>query len=64
MAFLADNLGEICGTVRTNLLRTLLTGPQQFEKRFMQVGLSDGRHTEVLSGVEKNDRIKIGDRPM
>jgi len=42
----------------------VLAGPQQFETRFVQVGLSDGLHIEVLSGVGKNDRIKIWGRPM
>lgn len=42
----------------------LLTGPQEFEKRFVQVGLSDGIYIEVLSGLEKGDRIKIWDKPI
>ena len=34
------------------------TAPQAFEKRQVKVGLSDGINIEVLSGVEKEDRIK------
>ena len=35
------------------------TGEQQFEKRFVKLGLSDGIKVEVLDGLDKNDRIKI-----
>lgn len=33
-------------------------GPQEFEKRFIQTGLSDGLFTEVLEGIRAEDRIK------
>lgn len=32
--------------------------PQQFEKRSVELGLSDGIHVEVLSGVTEGDKIK------
>ncbi len=31
---------------------------QQFEKRSLELGLSDGIHIEVLSGITENDKIK------
>jgi len=33
-------------------------GPQQFEKRYVETGLSDGINIEVVSGLSKDDRIK------
>ena len=35
------------------------TGEQQFEKQSVELGLSDGIHVEVLSGIKKTDRVKI-----
>lgn len=34
------------------------TGPQQFQKRFIKVGISDGINIEVLEGLTKEDNIK------
>lgn len=34
-------------------------GPQQYEKRFIETGLSDGINIEVLSGLTKDDKIKM-----
>lgn len=34
------------------------TTPQVFEKRFVETGLSDGIHVEVLSGINGDDKIK------
>ena len=34
------------------------TAPQQFEKRAIQTGLSDGINIEVVSGLEAGDKIK------
>jgi HlyD family secretion protein len=34
------------------------TGPQTFEKRFIQTGLSDGINIEIKSGLNKDDKIK------
>lgn len=36
---------------------------QQFEKREVMVGLSDGINTEVLSGINPEDKIKIWNKP-
>lgn len=36
----------------------LQTAPQQFERREIAVGLSDGINIEVLSGLSKNDIVK------
>jgi HlyD family secretion protein len=35
------------------------TGPQQFEKRFVKVGLSDGINIEIISGLSKTDKVKV-----
>lgn len=35
--------------------------PQQFEKRWIKTGLSDGINIEVVSGLNKNDKIKIAE---
>ncbi|MFC2101074.1 efflux RND transporter periplasmic adaptor subunit [Bacteroidota bacterium] len=35
------------------------TAPQQFEKRFIKTGLSDGINIEIVSGLSKKDQIKI-----
>lgn len=35
------------------------TGPNVFEKRKIGVGLSDGIHIEILSGLTLNDKIKV-----
>ena len=40
------------------------TGPQQFEKRSIQTGLSDGINIEIISGLEKIDKIKIWHKPI
>lgn len=34
------------------------TSPQNFEKRFIKTGLSDGINMEVLEGLKKGDKIK------
>jgi HlyD family secretion protein len=34
------------------------TTSQVFEKRFIQTGLSDGINIEILSGINKGDKIK------
>jgi HlyD family secretion protein len=34
------------------------TGPQTFEKRYIQTGLSDGINIEIKSGINKEDKIK------
>ena len=36
----------------------VLVGPQQFERRDLEVGLSDGVRIQILSGVGKDDKIK------
>lgn len=39
------------------------TAPQTFEKREVQLGLSDGIQIEVVSGLTADDKIKAGVRP-
>jgi HlyD family secretion protein len=35
------------------------TAPQIYEKRLVEVGLSDGISIEVISGVTKEEKIKV-----
>ena len=35
------------------------TGDQQFERREVELGLSDGIHVQVVSGISENDKIKV-----
>ncbi len=37
----------------------VLIGPQQFERRKIETGLSDGIHIEVVSGLSTTDRVKV-----
>ena len=37
----------------------VLVGPQQFERRKLETGLSDGIYIEVLSGLLPTDRVKV-----
>lgn len=38
-------------------------GEQQFERRDVKIGLSDGINVEIVEGVTKNDALKIWNRP-
>jgi HlyD family secretion protein len=38
------------------------TGDQEFQRKDITLGLSDGIYTEVISGIEKEDRIKVWNR--
>jgi len=40
------------------------TGPQQFERRDVELGLSDGLTVEVLSGVAEGDSLKRWNQPI
>ena len=40
------------------------TEPQQFEKRYIKLGLSDGIYVEVISGLTAEDKIKIWNKPL
>ena len=35
------------------------TAPQQFEKRLVKTGISDGINIEVVSGINKADKVKV-----
>jgi len=35
------------------------TSPQVFEKRLIKTGLSDGINIQIISGLKKNDKIKV-----
>jgi len=37
------------------------TAPQKFEKRLIKTGISDGINVEVVSGVGKDDKIKVSE---
>jgi HlyD family secretion protein len=34
-------------------------GPQQFQKRMIKTGLSDGINVEIVSGLSKEDKVKV-----
>ena len=38
-------------------------GTQQFEKRYIEVGISDGIHIEIVSGLSKDDKVKVWNKP-
>jgi hypothetical protein len=40
------------------------TAPQHFEKRYIELGLSDGINIEVISGLTAEDKIKIWNSPL
>ncbi|MCK5838203.1 MAG: efflux RND transporter periplasmic adaptor subunit [Bacteroidales bacterium] len=40
------------------------TAPQQYEKRYIETGLSDGINIEIISGLKSIDKIKINKGPM
>lgn len=35
------------------------TAPQQFEKRYIETGLSDGINIEIVSGLTEDERVKV-----
>lgn len=37
----------------------IATGDQQFERRDIELGISDGIHVQVTSGLEEKDKIKV-----
>jgi len=39
-------------------------GPQQFERRDVELGLSDGLTVEVLSGIVATDSLKRWNQPI
>ena len=41
----------------------VLVGENTYERRNLEVGLSDGLMTEVLSGIEAADAVKIWNQP-
>lgn len=42
----------------------VMTSPQVFARKSIQVGLSDGINIEVVSGIDKDDKIKIWNKPI
>ena len=40
------------------------TAPQQYEKKYIKLGLSDGINIEVISGLTAEDKIKIWNKPL
>jgi HlyD family secretion protein len=38
-------------------------GTQQFEKRYIEVGISDGIHIEIVNGLSKKDKVKVWNKP-
>jgi len=37
----------------------VLIGAQEFERRDVEIGISDGVHVEILSGITMEDKIKV-----
>jgi HlyD family secretion protein len=37
----------------------VLTGDQEFEKRDVEIGISDGINVEIVSGLEMEDKVKV-----
>jgi HlyD family secretion protein len=37
----------------------VLVGDQRFERRDVELGISDGINVEVISGLDKEDQIKV-----
>ena len=33
--------------------------PQEFTKRYIEVGLSDGIHIEIVKGLSRKDKVKV-----
>ena len=46
-------------TTMTVQIVTLLTGDQEFERRDIEMGVSNGIFVEVTSGITKDDKIKV-----
>lgn len=40
------------------------TGDQLFEKRTVELGLSDGINVEVISGISRDDALKVWNKPL
>jgi HlyD family secretion protein len=38
-------------------------GTQQFEKRYIEVGISDGIHIEIVKGLSREDKVKVWNKP-
>ncbi len=38
-------------------------GTQQFEKRYIEVGVSDGIRIEIVNGLSKDDKVKVWNKP-
>jgi len=56
---ISENLLQFQGVSEDSVFVEIETGKQQFEKRFIEVGLSDGINIEVVSGLSKEDKIKV-----
>ena len=37
----------------------IATGEQQFERRDIEIGISDGVNVEIVSGLEMEDEVKV-----
>ncbi len=61
---LAINEGLVQYEDETETFVEVKTGEQQYDKRKVELGLSDGIKVQVLSGVDKGDNIKIWNQPI
>ena len=37
----------------------IATGDQEFERRDIELGISDGIHVQINSGIEEGEKIKV-----
>lgn len=55
----SESLLQFAGDDEDSVFVEIETGPQEFEQRFIEVGLSDGINIEVISGLTAEDKIKV-----
>ena len=55
----SESLLQFAGDDEDSVFVEIETGPQEFEQRFIEVGLSDGINIEVISGLTVEDKIKV-----
>ncbi len=56
---ISENLLQFEGDSEDSVYVEVEKGKQIFEKRYIEVGLSDGINIEVVSGLTKEDKIKV-----
>jgi HlyD family secretion protein len=54
-----ESLLQFDGDNEDSVFVEIEKGPQQFEKQYIEVGLSDGINIEVISGLTTENKIKV-----